>query len=95
MLPRHGHVRTIQLTLISLVSRGFGGVGVEVVVVLVRGKELRKLVIIALLQVFTEGKHILYAHPTPHSAWAGIFRRILSAHYPPPPARLLPARIVS
>ena len=32
-----------------------------VVVVLVRGKELRKLVIIALLQVFTEGKHILYA----------------------------------
>ena len=67
MLPRHGHVRTIQVTLIFLSCPG--GVGVEValsvVVVLVRGKELRKLVIIALLQVFTEGKHILYAHPTP------------------------------
>ena len=66
------------------------------VVVLVRGKELRKLVIIALLQVFTEGKHILYAHPTPHSAWAGIFGWILFAHYQPRPSPpLLPPRIVA
>ena len=52
MLPRHGHVRTIQLTLISLVL-GLGALVLSVVVVLVRGKELRKLVIIALLQGFT------------------------------------------
>ena len=69
-----------------------------VVVVLARGKELRKLVIIALLQVFTEGKHILYAHPTPHSlpgleSWAGscLYFVCLASHSPP----LLPAGIVS
>ena len=67
MLPRHGHVRTTSLVSLMPV-RGLGGVllrwlVLSVVVVLIRGKELRKLVIIALLQVFTEGKHILCAHP--------------------------------
>ena len=67
--------------------------------VLVRGKELRKLVIIALLQVFTEGKHILYAHPhhEPHSLPANspLLDLVRLRTIPPSPPPLLPAGTVS